>query len=171
MFLITDAKLKPAFENLKKNPNFSGKIAELEKEGITVQVVSSSTTGSSTTEVLDADYKVHLVTINTTADDALAKQKWGISGTTEENSLAHELGHVYWNYLLYVKKKPHMLDGGPPGVSASDWEETLTETYARQFDTLSRPVGTTIPLRTPKKETVMERLDFTPFPFSLFKGN
>ncbi len=169
MFVITDAKLKTAFENLKKNPNFSWKIAELEQAGITVQVVSSSTTGSSTTEVIDADFKVYLVIINTPADDALAKQKWGISGTIEENSLAHELGHVYWNYLRQVKKKPNMLNGRPAGVSEDDWDEILSETTARQFDTLSRPVGTTIPLRTKTEETVMERLDFTPFPFSLFR--
>lgn len=169
MFVIMDAKLKTAFENLKKNPNFSWKIAELEQAGITVQVVSSSTTGSSTTEVLDADYKVYLVTINTSADDAQAKQKWGISGTTEENSLAHELGHVYYYYLLNVKKKPHMLDGRPGGVSEDDWSEIMSETMARRFDTLSRPAGTTIPIRTKTEETVMERLDFTPFPFSLFR--
>lgn len=169
MFQITDTKLRKAFENLRKNPNFSEKIAEMEKSNIAVQIISSSTANHSTTEVLDDDYKVFLVTINSKGDDELAKQKWGISGTKEENSLAHELGHVYWDYLRHIKKKTNMLDGKPTTVSTEDWDDILSETTARRFDTLSRPAGTIIPLRTPKAETILERLDFTPFPFSLMR--
>jgi hypothetical protein len=169
MIQILDLKLKTALENLKKNLNFTWKLAELEKPEITVQIVAASTTGSSTTEVLDDEYKTYLILINCKADDALAKQKWGICGTTEENSLAHELGHVYWYYLRHVIKKTNMLDGKPSSVSEDDWDEIMGETMARRFDTLSRPAGTTIPVRTPTEETVLERLDFTPFPFSLFK--
>lgn len=168
MFLITDPKLRTAFEKLKKNPNLGPKIAELEKDAITVQIVSATTTGSSTTEVIDKVAGIYLVSVNAAADDILAKQKWGIGGTTEENSLAHELGHVYYYYLQDFKKKP-MLGGAPSGVSADDWSEIMGETMARRFDTYSRPSGTVIPVRTPREETILERLDFTPFPFSLLK--
>src|SRR5438128_6330176 len=105
MFQIMDAKLRKAFENLRKNSNFTEKIAEMEKSGVVVQIMSSPTADHSTTEVLDDGYKFYLVTINSKGDDELAKRKWGISGTNEENSVADELGHVYWDYLRHVKKK------------------------------------------------------------------
>jgi hypothetical protein len=66
-------------------------------------------------------------------------------GTNEENSIAHELGHAYFDYLTEVKKKP--IPSGPldPDVSSDKWEEILSEAMARRFDTYSRPKGTIIP--------------------------
>lgn len=168
MILVTDAKLKAALDNLRKNPNFTKIIADLDSDNsITVQISPSSSGSGSSTDVTDP-YR-QIVVIDTAADAALAMKKWGISGTTEENSIAHELGHVYWTYLQEVKKKSNMLDGKPSTVTKDKWNEILSESTARRFDTYSRPVGTTIPILDKREETVWERLDFTPFPFSLVK--
>lgn len=168
MILVTDTKLKTALDNLRKNPNFTAIIADLEKDAsITVRIIPSSSGLGSSTDVTNPFFQT--VVIDTAADAALAKKKWGISGTTEENSIAHELGHVYWNYLQHVKKKTNMLDGKPPTVSAAKWDEILSETTARRFDTYSRPIGTTIPILDKTEETIRERLDFTPFPYSVIK--
>lgn len=168
MILVTDAKLKAALDNLRKNPNFTKIINDLESDGsITVQISPSSSGSGSSTDVTDP-YR-QIVVIDTAADAAKAMKKWGIGGTTEENSIAHELGHVYWTYLQEVKKKSNMLDGKPSTVTKDKWNDILSETTARRFDTYSRPVGTTIPLLDKTEETVWERLDFTPFPFSLVK--
>lgn len=168
MILVTDTKLKAALANLKKNPNFTAIIAQLETDSsITVQIIPSASGLGSSTDVTNPFFQT--VVIDTPADAALAKKKWGISGTTEENSIAHELGHVYWTYLQHVKKKPNMLDGKPPTVTADKWNEILSETTARRYDTYSRPVGTRIPVFDKTEETVRSRLDLTHFPYSVVK--
>lgn len=169
MILVTDPKLKTALDNLKKNPNFTAIITQLETDStITVQIKPSTTIGlGSSTDVTDPYNQI--VIIDSKGDAAVALSKWGISGTTEENSIAHELGHVYWTYLKEVKKKSNMLNGLPTTISLAKWDENLSEATARRFDTYSRPVGTTIPILDVKEETIRERLDFTPFPLSVFK--
>lgn len=168
MIKVTDPKLKTALDNLKKNPNFTTIISQLDSDGgITVEIMPSSSGLGSSTDVTNPAYQI--VVIDTKADAALALSKWGVSGTTEENSIAHELGHVYWTYLKEIKKKPNMLDGLPTTIPLAKWDENLSETTARRFDMYSRPMGTRIPILDKTEETVLQRLDFTPFPFSLMK--
>jgi hypothetical protein len=153
MFTTTDKTLAAALSNLRKHPQLGIRIREIEAAGINVIIKDGrSYHPNSATEAGTPPSPDFFIHINTKGDDRLAKEKWGISGTTEENSLAHEIGHVYWQYLLKTKGAK-IVAGKPAGVSSADWDSILDETTARRFDTYSRPAGTFVPLRNDPKNS------------------
>lgn len=151
MFTTTDVRLGYALSNLRKHPKIGLRIREIEAAGI--NVIIRDGTGyhpNSATGEGNPPHPHFYININTKGDDKLAKEKWGISGTTEENSLAHEIGHVYWQYLL-MTKGAKVVAGKPAGVPDDTWNSILDETTARRFDTYSRPAGTFVPVRDDPK--------------------
>lgn len=142
MIFSSDLTLKNALLTLRKNLQLGPLIIEMESGGVTVNIMPGPYRSVSGTEFV-GPLKYNLY-INSKGDDAIAVAKWGVSGTKEENSIAHELGHVYCDYLKEGKKKP--TPSGPPRVSISDWEGILSETMARKFDNYSRPPGIRVPI-------------------------
>jgi hypothetical protein len=159
MITATDPTLTTALNKLKSIPTLKDKIFEMEKAGINV-TIEPKVSDSSHTLATDATH--YIVTIDSKADDAIAKANWGITGTDEGNSIAHELGHVYFGYLTDVKKKP--IPSGPPKVPPDDWATILSEAMARRFDTYSRPKGIVIPVLGPPstKERLLRWLGLSP---------
>lgn len=159
MFITTDTRLAIALSNLRKHPKIGQRIREIEAAGIDVIIRdATSYLPNSATEEGFPPHPHYFININTKGDDKLAKEKWRISGTTEENSLAHEIGHVYWQYLLKTKGTK-IVAGKPSGVPDETWNSILDETTARRFDTYSRPPGTFIPVRDdPKNGAFVEFL-------------
>lgn len=170
MITTNDPKLAVAINNLRKNPKLAPFILEMDAAGLNIFIVQAPPTSKgSYTDVYSRP--VYHCYINTKGDAATSWEKYKITLTTEENSIAHELGHVYFDYLLYFKKPASIATAlKPPSVlTLSQWEEVLDETMSRRFELYSRPPGTILPLKDPRAESVLERLDFTPFPLSLFK--
>jgi hypothetical protein len=144
MITTKDPKLQAALDKLRANPELSGRISELEHAGydVTLEPLEPSPQGHSFQKPTGPLH--YIVYIDSKRDDELAQCKWGISGTKEENSIAHELGHIYFDYLTEIKKKPILPP--PPNVTVEKWKEHQDEVMAKRFDTFSRPKGVAIPL-------------------------
>jgi hypothetical protein len=142
MIKATDSVLTRALNELKRNPELGPRILEIEHAGIEVIINAAPSKPHSQTDPSDPMHQV--VFINSKGDDAVARAQWGIAGTSEANSIAHELGHVYFSYLKDVKKKP--IPAGPSTQPPESWQGNLSEVMARRFDTYSRPKGTVIPI-------------------------
>ena len=166
-----DPRFKDAINNLRKNLHLAPYIKEMEGAGLNVFVVQGApAAGGSQTYVYSRP--VYTCLIHTKGDAGISLQKYKVTLTTEENSIAHELGHVYFDYALNIKKTPSLvatLAKPPKGATAEQWEVVLTECMSRRFELYSRPPGTIIPLKDPIEEGFFERLDFAVFPYSLFK--
>jgi hypothetical protein len=169
MISSIDPKLTIALGNLRKNPTLNTFISEMEVAGLTVFIFQAPPTSSNSYTDVNHSPKYSCY-INTKGDASVALFKWGITLTTEENSIAHELGHVYFDYLLNIKKKPGLVSSPPTGATAAQWQDIMDESISRRFELSTRPPGTIIPLKDPVEESVWKRLDFTPFPLSLFKN-
>jgi len=164
MITTADPTLAAALRRLRANIEVGKRISELEAAGVNVVIQPGPTLVVSNTDTRGP--KDYLISINSKGDDREAIAKWGIKGTTEVNSIAHELGHVYFNYLINVKGKP--LVSGPAGVPTARWEEMLSESTSRRFDSFTRPVGVIIPAADTRAEGTWEILkdSFSLNPFS-----
>ncbi len=142
MIVTNDPKLSVAINNLRINPKLAPYIREMEGAGLSIFVVQAPPTsnGSQTNVYSRPMYHCY---INTKGDAAVAWQKYKITLTTEENSIAHELGHVYFDYLLKIKKLPSLigvLKLPPNGATADQWrDDILDEAMSRRFELYSRP--------------------------------
>jgi len=169
MITATEPKLAAALKTLRRNPKLSELVIKMEADGVTVIIEPAPPSYSNSKTELNYS-PTYYCYINSTGDSAKALNTWGIKGTNEENSIAHELGHVFWDYLSNVVKKTGMLDGKPSAITSSQWSDILSEATARRFDNYSRPAGVIVPTADMRAETILERLDFTPFPISIFKN-
>jgi hypothetical protein len=154
MINAIDPRLASALLKLRKNFEMGKRIVEMETAGINVIIQPGPALPTSNTVTLGP--KDYTISINSKGDDRKAVATWGIKGTTEENSLAHELGHVYFNYMINVKGKP--LVGGPVGVTPDRWEEMLSEATSRRFDNFTRPMGVIVPAADARAESAWEIL-------------
>jgi hypothetical protein len=142
----TDPTLDAALKKLRNNPQLGPLIIEMEAAGFQVNIEpgpAGRTSGMAKNGPLIYD-----VIINSKEDDAVARAMFGVVGTNEENSIAHELGHVFFEYLyVEVKKKPLVM---PPGwtITRELFMEGCSETYARQWDNRTRPPGVMIPVKS-----------------------
>lgn len=140
MITTTDSALDRALKTLKHNLELGPLIREMETKGYVIRIQRGGPGRNSQTETVGS--KNYVLFIREKGDAEVAKAKWGITGTTLENSLAHELGHVYADYLQFEKRP----DKSPPsGVTQVRWEAILSETHARRWDQRSRPPGVFIP--------------------------
>ena len=157
MITATDPKLAAALKNLRSHADIGPIILNLEKAGYDVTIRPTSLENSIT--VIDKKREtVFEIGINSKGDDILAKSKWGITGTNEENSIAHELGHVYWRYMYDFQKKKPLTKPAGSTKSQQDWDNALEETQARRFDNFTRPRGTIVPTVDTAKPTVFSTL-------------
>lgn len=136
MIAVNDPTLRAALNKLRTIPELSGRIFDLEKAGYCIKIEPAPTQRSSKSEQMGS--LIFEVRINSEMDDDIAQCKWGISGTKEENSIAHELGHIYFNYLTEVQQKkippaPQItrMNSGKP-TWTSPWPSGLTLTRARK---------------------------------------
>lgn len=134
---IADPSLKTTFDNLSKRPQFIGYVSELAgcKARITIHDGLWHAKGS----ITEANYPDIDIYINNPDDAQLAKVKYCLPTTSLETSLAHELGHAYFEYLLWEKKGSRILAGRPPSVDETKWRTSMSETMARRFENLTRP--------------------------------
>jgi hypothetical protein len=140
LIVATDPVLKAALNTLRKNGAIGPKIADLEKAGFAVNIQPGPGRPSSGTQHIAP--LIYDVFIRSEADNVVALLKFGVAGTNEVNSIAHELGHIYCDYVFDIKKKP--LASPTKKVTLAEWKEVLSETMARQFDTATRPPGVII---------------------------
>lgn len=142
MISATDPTLGAALKTLRQNSELGPRIIDMETAGFAVNIKPGPAGKLSRTEHLGL--LAYDVFINSRADDVLAIAKYGVRGTNEVNSIAHELGHVFFEYVFDFKKKPLT---GPPEISLERLKEVLSETMARQWDNRTRPQGSKVRLR------------------------
>jgi len=155
MITTMDPSLGAALLKLRANLELGKRISELEASGVNVIIQPGPTLIVSNTDMRGP--KDYVISINSKGDNKESIKKWGIKGTTEVNSIAHELGHVYFNYLINVKGKP--LVSGPAGVPPDKWEEMLSEATSRRFDNSTRPIGVIVPAADARAEGAWEILN------------
>ena len=136
MITALGSEINNALQIVRRNHFLSQKISEMEKH-YNISIKEDLTSPTSTTD--ETTPPIFKITINSKGDEAQSIREWGISGTTEENSVAHELGHVYFNYLTNIKKVPPN-SNKPVGLSKDQWYVIESEATAREWDNYTRPV-------------------------------
>jgi hypothetical protein len=147
---IADQDLRTAFENLSRNPRFTSRILELKTAKAYISIMDGSWTSKGSTT--DAEYPKIDIYINNKDDVSFGNSKYGASMTPLETSIAHELGHAYFEYLLWEKKgEAKLLAGLPDTVDLKKWRKDLSEVMARRFENDVRPADQQVRLIDPTR--------------------
>ena len=88
MIFVADPDLKKALDVLRVNPELGPRIREMEQAGLNINIVFAPHFENSKTD--SKDPMNHDIFINPKGDSDIAEKKWGIKGTTAENSIVHK---------------------------------------------------------------------------------
>lgn len=142
MIHTNDPAIGKALNILRMHPVLGKRIRDMEADSVNVLIDRYGKGCDNSRTDTNLAPKNYQIFICENGDALKAEKIWGIKGTTLENSLAHELGHVYFDW----RKSTVPIPSGPRGVSPEKWDDVMDEAHARIWDNYSRPPGVIVPV-------------------------